>query len=159
MTPQEISTLLKNRFTDAIIDVKIDGVLQPYVKVVPLRIHDVAMFLRDDSELQFDYLMCLTGIDYGKNILGVVYHLHSTTKRHKIVLRVDVPAEMAEIPTIADVWPTANWHEREAYDMVGIVFTDHPDLRRMLLPEDYPGHPLRKDFKVPEFYLGMKVPY
>jgi len=159
MTPQEISEKLKTQFTDAIIESKIDGVIQPYIKVAPSKVNEIAFFLRDDVDLSFDFLMCLSGMDYGKNVLGVVYHLDSTTKRHKITLKVEVPAEKAEVPSIAEVWATANWHEREAYDMYGIVFSGHPDLRRMLLPEDYPGHPLRKDFKVPEFYQGMKVPY
>ena len=73
--------------------------------------------------------------------------------------KTEVPRDAATVPTVSAIWPTANWHEREAYDMVGITFAGHPDHRRILLPEDYPGHPLRKDFKVPEFYQGMKVPY
>jgi NADH-quinone oxidoreductase subunit C len=92
-------------------------------------------------------------------MLGVVYHCYSMTKRHKICLKVDVPVAAPEIPSVASIWPTANWHEREAYDMFGVVFTGHPDLRRILCPEDWDGFPLRKDFKVPEFYQGMKVPY
>jgi len=159
MTPQEISEKLKTRFAEAVIEAKIEGVLQPFVKVAPVKVNEIAFFLRDDVDFSFDSLMCLSGVDHGKNILGVVYHLNSTTKRHKVTLKVEVPVEKAEIPSVAEVWPTANWHEREAYDMYGIVFTGHPDLRRMLLPEDYPGHPLRKDFKVPEFYQGMKVRY
>jgi NADH-quinone oxidoreductase subunit C len=103
--------------------------------------------------------MCLSGVDYAKDVLGVVYHLCSMTKRHKITLKADVPAADPRLPSVVSVWPSAGWHEREAYDMFGILFTGHPDLRRILLPEDYPGHPLRKDFKVPEFYQGMKVPY
>jgi len=159
MTPQEISEKLKARFGEAILDVKIEGVLQPFVKVTPAGLKEIASFLHDDDDLQFDFLMCLSGVDYGKNVLGVVYHISSTTKRHKLTVKVDVPADKADVPSIAEIWPSANWHEREAYDMYGIVFTGHPDLRRMLLPDDYPGHPLRKDFKVPEFYQGMKVPY
>ncbi|MBI1803848.1 MAG: NADH-quinone oxidoreductase subunit C [Ignavibacteriae bacterium] len=159
MSPQEISEKLQSQFGAAILEAKIEGIIQPYIKVASVNVNDLALFLRDDADMQFDYLMCLSGIDYGKNVLGVVYHLSSMTKRHKITVKTDVPVEKAEVPSVADVWPTANWHEREAYDMYGIVFTGHPDLRRMLLPDDYPGHPLRKDFKVPEFYQGMKVPY
>ncbi|MBI1806646.1 MAG: NADH-quinone oxidoreductase subunit C [Ignavibacteria bacterium] len=159
MTSQEISEKLKAQFGDAILEVKIDGVLDPYVKVSPLSVKSVGLFLRDNPDIQFDYLMCLSGVDNGKDILGVVYHLYSMTKRHKITIKVDVPKAQAEVPSVQSVWASANWHEREAYDMVGIVFTGHPDLRRILLPDDYPGYPLRKDFKVPEFYQGMKVPY
>ena len=159
MTPQEISEKLKAQFGEALLEVKSEGVLQPFIKVVPAGLKNIAGFLHDDADLQFDYLMCLSGIDYGKNVLGVVYHLSSMTKSHKVTLKIDIPADKAEVPSVTDVWPTANWHEREAYDMYGIIFTGHPDLRRMLLPDDYPGHPLRKDFKVPEFYQGMKVPY
>ena len=159
MSPQEIYDKLKARYGEAILEVKIEGVLDPFVKVAPASIRDVSYFLRDDPELQFDYLMCLSSMDYGKGTLGVVYNLYSMTKRHKITLKVDVPVDRAEVPSVESVWPSANWHEREAYDMMGIVFTDHPDLRRILLPDDYPGYPLRKDFKVPEFYQGMKVPY
>ena len=159
MTPQEISEKLKSQFGDAILDTKIEAVLDPYVKVAPASIKNVALFLRDNPDLQFDYLMCLSGVDNGKDILGVVYHLSSMTKRHKITIKVEVPKAQTEVPSVESVWMTADWHEREAYDLVGIVFTGHPDLRRILLPDDYPGHPLRKDFKVPEFYQGMKVPY
>ena len=159
MTIQEISEKLKAKFTDAILEVKIEGAIEPYVKVAPAKILEVAAFLHDDTDLQFDYLMCLSGTDNGKGMLGVVYHAHSVSKRHKITIKVEVPADKAEIPSVCTVWPTANWHEREAFDMFGITFAGHPDMRRILLPDDYPGHPLRKDFKVPEFYQGMKVPY
>jgi NADH-quinone oxidoreductase subunit C len=81
------------------------------------------------------------------------------TKRHEICLKVDVAVATPEVPSVSSIWPTANWHEREAFDMFGIVFTGHPDLRRILCPDDWDGFPLRKDFKVPEFYQGMKVPY
>ena len=159
MTPPEISEKLKTKFGDRILEVKTEGVVDQFVKVSPPAVAEVALFLRDDRDLAFDYLMCLSGVDYTKGVLGVVYHLCSMTKRHKITLKVDVPAVAPEVPSVASTWPTADWHEREAWDMFGIVFKGHPDLRRILLPEDYPGHPLRKDFKVPEFYQGMKVPY
>jgi NADH-quinone oxidoreductase subunit C len=159
MTPQEISDKLKTQFSDAILEAKIEGVVDPYVKVKPSSVKDIACFLRDDSDLQFDYLMCLSGVDYGKGTLGVVYNIFSMKKRHKVNLKVEVPKDSPEVPSVSAIWPTANWHEREAYDLIGIRFLDHPDLRRILMPYDWEGHPLQKDYKVPEFYQGMKVPY
>jgi NADH-quinone oxidoreductase subunit C len=159
MTPQEITDKLKAALGEKIVEAKTEGVADPFVKVAPAAALEAATLLRNDADLDFDFLMCLSGVDNGKNILGVVYHLFSMTKRHKITMKVDVPRDQAAVPSVAAVWPTADWHEREAYDMVGITFPGHPDHRRILLPEDYPGHPLRKDFKVPEFYQGMKVPY
>ena len=159
MSPQEISEKLKSTFGDAIAEIKTEGVIDPFVKVLSSSMFDISLFLRDDADLRFDYLMCLSGVDYGKGILGVVYNVFSFEKKHKITIKVDVPTEKPEVPSVESVWRTAGWHEREAYDMYGINFPGHPDLRRILLPDDYPGHPLRKDFKVPEFYQGMKVPY
>jgi len=159
MTPQEIAEKLKTKFGEAITDVKSEGVLDPFVKVKAEAMFDVALFLRDEADLKFDYLMCLSGIDFGKGLIGVVYNLHSMTKKHKITVKVEVPREKPEIPSVESVWKTANWHEREAYDLIGTIFTGHPDLRRILLPYDWEGHPLRKDYKVPEYYQGMKVPY
>jgi NADH-quinone oxidoreductase subunit C len=159
MLPQEIFTKLKSKFGDAVLELKVDGAVDPFLKVSPKIMRDLAATLRDDAELQFDTLMCLSGMDYGKGLLGVVYHLSSMVKRHKLTIKIEVPADNTEVPSVEPVWQSANWHEREAYDMFGIVFAGHPDLRRILLPDDYPGHPLRKDFKVPEYYQGMKVPY
>ena len=159
MTPHEISEKLKASFSERIVEVKAEGVPDPYVKIAPAAVLEVAEFLRADPDLEFDFLMCLSGVDSGKGILGVVYHLYSMTKRHKITIKADVPRDQATVPSVSSIWPTADWHEREAFDMLGIAFAGHPDHRRILLPEDYPGHPLRKDFKVPEFYQGMKVPY
>lgn len=156
---QEIVARLQAAVPGALVEAKSEGVVQPSVKVDPHRLRDAALVLRNDPDLRFDYLMCLSGMDLGKQALGVVYHLGSMGHGHKLVVRTEVPAAEPRVPTVSDIWPTANWHEREAYDLVGVVFTGHPDLRRILLPEDYPGHPLRKDFKVPEFYNGMKVPY
>jgi NADH-quinone oxidoreductase subunit C len=159
MTPQQISDKVKERFAAAVKEVKIDGAVNPFLVIAPEGVRDVCLFLRDDADLRFDFLMCLSGVDLGKGMLGVVYHCASTIHKQTIVLKVSVPADKPEIPSVADVWPSANWHEREAYDLIGIHFAGHPDPRRILLPEDWPGHPLRKDFKVPEFYHGMKVPY
>jgi len=88
-----------------------------------------------------------------------VYHLNSTKWNHKIVLKAEVTADNAHCQSVEAVWKTANWHEREAFDMYGVVFDGHPDLRRILMPDDWDGYPLRKDYQVPEYYHGMKVPY
>jgi NADH-quinone oxidoreductase subunit C len=159
MIAAEIINKLKEKFGEAILDAKVEGVLEPYAKVKPENIREIAYFLRNDNELQFDYLMCLSGIDLGKGLLGAVYHLNSISKKHKFTLKVEVTRENPNVPSVEMVWQTANWHEREAYDMVGINFQDHPDLRRMLLPDDWDGHPLRKDYQVQEYYNGIKVPY
>jgi NADH-quinone oxidoreductase subunit C len=161
MTPKDICDRIAAKFADrtgVLLELKPEGVLDPFIKVAPAAVPEVARFLRDEPELAFDYLMCLSGMDYGKGTLGAVYHLASVAKRHKITIKVEVPAAVPEIPTVSAVWPTANWHEREAYDLIGIRFTAHPDLRRILLPDDWEGHPLRKDYTVPEFYQGIKVP-
>lgn len=154
-----IAKELQDAFGDAIVEVKAEAAGDPYVSVAPGRVKEIAARLRDDEIFRFDYLMCLSGLDAGKEKLAVVYHLWSMKHQHKITLRAEVGVTEPKLPTVSDVWPSANWHEREAWDMYGIVFDGHPDHRRILLPEDYPGHPLRKDFKVPEFYNGMKVPY
>jgi len=159
MIPQEIADSLKAKFPVAILEVRLDGVIDPYARVAPERIKDIAMFMREDERLAFDYLMCLSGVDYTGGKLGVVYHLSSMKWNHRFTLKVDVGEDHPRVPSVESVWMTANWHEREAYDMVGIVFDGHPDLRRILLPDDWEGFPLRKDYKVSEYYRGMKVPY
>jgi len=161
MTPQEILDKLSSKFgsvADIGIEAKLDNPVDPYVKISPLHILEVAKFLRDDDETLFDYLSCLSGIDL-KGKLAVVYQLFSMAKRHKITLRVEVPTENPAVQSVESIWKTANWHEREAFDLYGINFVGHPDLRRILLPYDWEGHPLRKDYQVPEYYNGMKVPY
>ena len=103
--------------------------------------------------------MCLSSTD-DKEKLGVVYNLHSMKHKHRITLRVELPdRNNAHVPTVAPLFGTADWHEREAYDMMGIVFDGHPDLRRILCPDDWEGWPLRKDYVVQEYYRGLKVPY
>ncbi len=107
--------------------------------------HDVALGLRD--KLGFDYLSLLSGVDYQENGFQVVYHLIAIDSNKKIVVKVNAPErDEPTVPSIMDVWPTANFHEREAWDMFGIRFSGHPDLRRILMREDWEGHPLRKDY-------------
>jgi len=158
MQASEIHEIVGAQFGDAILEFKGDAV-DPFIVLTAQRILDVALFLRGDERLQFGSLMCLSGVDYNDGTLGVVYHVDSMSLGHKIVLKVRVPKDNPHVPSVESVWKTANWHEREAYDLIGVVFDGHPDLRRILLPDDWEGHPLRKDYKVPEFYNGMKVPY
>lgn len=161
MTPQEIADKLSARFAgvpDIGIETKLDNLVDPYIKISPNHILEATKFLRDDEEMLFDFLSCLSGVDL-KGRLAVVYQLFSMVKKHKITLKVEVPTDAPNVQSVESIWKTANWHEREAYDLYGITFIGHPDLRRILLPYDWEGHPLRKDYQVPEYYNGMKVPY
>lgn len=107
----------------------------------------VAQFLRDTPELRYIYLENLCGVDYlGREPrFEVVYHLLSLSHHHRVCLKVGVPEADPTVPTLTGLWPTANWQEREAYDMFGIIFRNHPSLERILMPEDWDGHPQRKD--------------
>ena len=130
----------------------------PSIAVQPAAIVAVCRFLHDDPELAFDCLSNQSGVDYkAKGVIQVVYHLYSYRHRHAIVLKVDTPRDSAAIPTVETVWKTANWLEREIYDLLGVHFEGHCDLRRLLLPEDWIGHPLRKDFVEPEEYHGIST--
>jgi NADH-quinone oxidoreductase subunit C len=116
----------------------------------------IATWLKTDSELQFDLLSCVCGTDDRKNLWSV-YHLYSVPKNHKAVIKVQLDRETPSVPSLVPIWKAADWHERETYDMYGIVYTDHPDLRRILLPEDWPGYPMRKDYEFPDEYQGIPL--
>lgn len=111
------------------------------------KLHDVARQLKENSETKMDYLFCLTGLDR-KDGFHVVYHLTSTTLHHTVVLRV-ILADKANpaVATVSDLWAGAEYFEREAYDLLGIRFENHPDLRRLFLDDEWVGYPLRKDYK------------
>ena len=108
--------------------------------------HNLAKNLKESDDTAFDYLFCLIGLDYGDS-LGVVYHLRSTKHEHEIVLKVKAGnRENPNIDSVCDIWKTAEFHEREVFDLFGIKFNNHPDLRRIFLDEKWQGHPLRKDY-------------
>ena len=142
MTNQELKDNIQKIEPTATIE---EGKQYLNVTVSPEKWHSFASQLKESKELAFDYLFNLTGVDYGDN-LGVVYHLDSTTHHHVVVVKVATSRENPEIPTICDIWITAEFHEREAFDFFGIKFTNHPDLRRIFLDEDWKGFPLRKDY-------------
>lgn len=159
MTPEQIHQKLQAKFGEDILEFNPDA-LDPFVQVNPARILEVATFLKRTPELSFHALMCLSGMDYGADEnLGVVYSLHSIEHNHKITIRVELPRENPMLPSVETVWRTADWHEREAFDLFGIQFQGHRDLRRILCPDDWEGYPLRKDYIVQEFYHGIRVPY
>ncbi len=150
MEPLEISDRLRERFPEEILDVR-EFRGQVSVTVRKGKILEISRFLHDGPDLYFDYLVDLCGVDYlGKNPVRyeVVYHLYSIKHRHALRIKAGVPGHNARIDSVMPVWIGANWHERECYDMYGIVFDGHPDLRRVLLPEDWQGHPLRKDYPI-----------
>jgi len=147
----------------------------PWVEVAPAAILEVAQFLKTDSRLAFDHLNDLCGVDYfepdekkAKKFeqephLEVVYHLYSYDQKHSLVVKVKLPrwkndqvGTIPEVDSVAGIWASADWHEREAYDLVGIHFANHPNLRRILCPEDWVGHPLRKDYDFPLEYHGIR---
>lgn len=174
MAPAEVIGLLEARFGSAITGKNLEAI-DPYVIVAVDRLVEVATFLRDDPSLKFDLLNSITGVDYletdAKKLakagfephLEVVYHLSSFTNKNRFTFKLILPrwkdnieGQLPEVPTVSGVWATANWHERETFDLCGITFTGHPDLRRILLAEDWEGYPLRKDYAFPLEYHGIR---
>jgi NADH/F420H2 dehydrogenase subunit C len=117
------------------------------VTVTPENLRSLAEELRNNDELNFDFMFCLTAVDWVTHFI-VVYHLTSTNLNHKIVVKAKITdRDNPSVDTICDIWKTAEFHEREVYDLFGIKFNNHPDLRRILLEDDWVGFPLRKDYK------------
>lgn len=117
------------------------------VIVLPADLRNLAEQLNSDPDLSFDYMFCLTGVDWVTHMM-VVYHLYSTKNDHNVVMKVKLDnRENPEVETLCDIWKTAEFHEREAYDLFGIRFLNHPDLRRIFLEDDWVGYPMRKDYK------------
>ena len=149
-------------FADAIEKVVVDrGELTLYVKAE--RIAEVVQIMRDDPGLRFELCSSVSGVDYlnsDARRLHVIYQLTSMTYRRRVRLEVAVPAG-GSVPTVTSVYPTADWQEREAYDMFGVIFTGHPNLTRILMPDDWEGFPQRKDYPlggVPVEYKGAEIP-
>jgi NADH-quinone oxidoreductase subunit C len=157
MTTQEIHAKLEAQFADRVGDL-VEGI-DPFCTVDPQSIAEVCRWLRDAPGIDLTSLMCLSAVDL-KDKLQVVYNLHSMKHKHRITLKVELSDRVnPHVPTVSTVFGTADWHEREAYDMMGIVFDGHHDLRRILCPDDWEGWPLRKDYAVQEYYRGLMVPY
>jgi NADH-quinone oxidoreductase subunit C len=176
MSVEEILQKLKDKFPQSEFTLDNELPVEPFLIINALELPKVCTFLRDEESLQFDTLMNLSGVDdnnaikvkdeHGNEILkgrtlSVYYHLHSMKFDHKVALKVSVPIEKPEVESVESIWKAADWHEREAFDMYGIIFLNHPNLIRILMPYDWEdgSFPLRKDFETPEFYNGMKIPY
>ncbi len=144
ITTEEIKNYITNAYPSAVFDETGEWL---NVNVEAKDWKALAHQLRE-GQLNLDYLFCLTCIDW-KTHLTMVYHLESTTQRQPIVFKAIVNRENPEIETVSDIWKTAEFHEREVYEMFGVRFTGHPDLRRLILTDDFEGFPMRKDFEDP----------
>jgi NADH-quinone oxidoreductase subunit C len=165
---------LKKKFGDKITGSNFEAI-DPWIEVWPSGLVEVCQYLKTEPDLKFEMLNCISGVDYFEPDpkkaakatfqphTEIVYHLSSISKKHSLVLKVilprwknDQPGELPEVQSVCSVWPAANWHEREVFDLSGVNFVGHPGLRRILCPEDWEGHPLRKDYEMPLEYHGMR---
>lgn len=175
MSGHDFLKRLQDNFGEGVVGANFDA-LDPWIVVTSNALLDVCRYLRDQDGLQFNMLNCITAVDYfepdpqkvakvkwGEPRMEVVYHLSSITQKHTIVLKVLLPrwqdgeeGRLPELPSVSGIWSTADWHEREVYDLSGVLFTDHPNLLRILCPEDWEGYPLRKDYEMPLEYHGIR---
>ena len=156
----KIKNLLQNHFGENIIIKEDTTSLMPSLTVPTQKIAEIVGFLHENPECYFDMLSCQTALDNGveTGTMEIAYNLYSIPFEKSVCLKIEFPRDNSEkVPSVSHVWQTANWHEREAFDLMGIEFSNHPDLRRILLPEDWQGHPLRKDYQEQEIYHGIIV--
>ena len=147
LQPSEIGDRLRAQFGDDIQDVQ-DQFGHAVITISRERYEELARFLRDDPDLAFDYFDFTAGVDLGDQGVQVLTHLYSTRHNHHVRLKVMCGTENPTCPTLSEVYSGANWHERETWELFGVVFEGHPHLVKLLLPEPFEGHPLRKDFEL-----------
>ena len=135
--------------------------LMPIIVIEKDKLSQICSFLQRNPDTFFDMLSCITGIDNfpEKNTFEIVYNLYSIPYNYKIAIKVILDRDNPIVDSVNEIWKTADWHEREVFDMYGIVVNNHPDLRRILLPADWVGFPLRKDYKTDEYYHNLKIDY
>jgi NADH-quinone oxidoreductase subunit C len=174
MNIQEIHDRLNQAYQQWLVGSNFEAV-DPWIEIRAYGLTDIAKFLRDAPDLRFDLLHCITGVDYfepdakkaaqlqWQPHIELIYHLSSMAHRHRLVLKTSLPrwlgdieGQLPEIASVSDVWSIAEWHEREVFDLMGVAFTGNSDLRRILCPEDWIGHPLRKDYQMPVEYHGIR---
>ena len=149
----KIGKLIQQKFPDSLSD----GLNEEFIGLKREKWIEIAEYIKSSSDIYIDSLQCITGIDLGDNILQSRYNLHSMRYGTLIEIRISVTRDSPNIPSIEKIWRIGDWFERETYDMYGIIFDGHRDLRRMLLPEDWEGYPLRKDYEEQETYHGIVV--
>ena len=152
MTVNEILASLQNLSPEIKIELQQGQSGDPWLLVQPADLTRVVQILKNN--LGMNYLACLSGIDYG-NTFAVAYQIRSLTGKFEVMVKTLIPKENPVIASLIQLFPAADWFEREAYDLVGIQFQGHPDLRRIMMPDDWPGHPLRKDYQPPAEYHGI----
>lgn len=165
---EKIFPILKEKFGASILEENLEG-MDPFVVIDPAVIYDLALFCRDSEELQFDLLSLISTVDYlpsdsdaddGNDAqaghVEVLYILDSTVHKHRILVKVRLPRDNPRIASVEKIWRAADWHEREAFDLMGVAFDGHHNLVRILCAEDWEGHALRKDYVIPEQYHGIK---
>jgi len=153
MTAEEIHKVLADKFGDQVGPLQA-GKRDPFCVVKAEGLLEICSFLKHDPALSFDSLMNLSAVEpfKSKTALLVVYHLYSYQKRHVFILKVELDRASPNVASLQPIWKVADWFEREQYDLLGVNFVGHPDLRRIMLPDDWVGHPLRKDYKEPLEY-------
>jgi len=161
----QIQQLITEQFGEGYV-IEVATAASPICLVIETdKLLEVAQFLHTHPSTYFDSLSCITGVDVPENqVLEVIYHLYSIPYNLHLALKVIVPRNqegeaLPEVPSLTPIWKGADWHERETYDLLGINFVGHPDLRRILLPADWEGYPLRKDYEAQTYYHGIKVAY
>lgn len=157
MNLAEVKSLIDDQFPNTLIENENLAGLQ--IEIDGKSWEKLSRFLKDDPRLLFDQLECITGIDTGnEGPLQSRYNLHSMELRHKVEIVISHDRKNPKVSSVEQVWRIADWFERETYDMFGIEYVGHRDLRRILCPDDWEGWPLRKDYKGQEFYHGIMVP-
>lgn len=157
MTPEDIIRLLQPRFSDFLLESTSVG-LHPHALIRPEGLFDICRFLKNDHGLRFDLLRCISAVDWPQqDMIELSYDLMSIPFGHAFALKLALHRAHPEVESVSAVWPAADWHEREAFDLMGVIFRNHRDARRILMPEDWIGHPLRKDYQDLEEYHGLKV--
>ncbi|MFH1103112.1 MAG: NADH-quinone oxidoreductase subunit C [Pseudomonadota bacterium] len=157
MKPAEVYKLLIDRFGEDLILTYVET-RNPYIKINSDHIQTICTFLRYNPNTNFVFLSSIAGVDYPqRNEIDIVYHLFSPLLNNLCVLKTSVPRGLPELESLESVWKVANWFEREIYDLLGVRFIGHSNLKRILLPDDWEGYPLRKDYKEKNAYHDMET--
>jgi NADH-quinone oxidoreductase subunit C len=153
----DIIRLIQQQAADGGITAAADG-LHPHVRIKPERLLEVCNYIKNEPQLNFNLLRCISAVDWPQQtLIELTYDVLSIQFNHAVAIKVMLDRACPEIDSVCCVWPAAEWHEREAFDLIGVTFKNHPDLRRILMPDDWSGYPLRKDYQDLTEYHGLKI--